>query len=209
MVARRQGLKHGQARRHARAEGNRLYAALQIGQALFERIPIGIVDPAIEEMPGELSIRIALKCGGGVERRSDRAGGRVHMPPGVDAEGLKLLVRIRRRCHSLSLLRERLGQRLDRSDFDRWSDIAVGRQVLAHAGVHRPGLAAAMSPAHPHSGCTCRRQRRSAPYRGSQDRSRPCFRALSTSSAVTFLPPCCTLPAITSSALSFSEIGAT
>ncbi len=95
MVSRRQGLKYGQARRHARAEADRLYAPLQIGQALFERLPIGIVNPAIEEMPGELSIRIAFKSGGGVERRSDRAGGRVHMPPGVDAKGLKLLVRIR------------------------------------------------------------------------------------------------------------------
>ena len=71
----------------------------------FQRIAIGIVDPAVEEMPGELAIRIALKGGGGVERRSDRAGGRVHMPPGVDAKRLKLLVRIRLRCHTQSLLR--------------------------------------------------------------------------------------------------------
>ena len=105
MVSRRQGLKYGQARRHARAEANRLHAPLEIGQALFERLPIGVVNPAIEKMPGESSIGIAFKGGGGVERRSDRAGGRVHMPPGMDALGLKLLVQIRLRCHTQSLLR--------------------------------------------------------------------------------------------------------
>jgi hypothetical protein len=105
MVPRRQGLKYGQARRHACAEANRLYAPLQISQALFERLPIGVVNPAIEEMSGEFSISIALKSSGGVERGSDRAGSGVHMPPGMDAKCLKLLLRIRLRCHTQSLLR--------------------------------------------------------------------------------------------------------
>src|SRR5271156_2155481 len=107
MVARRQRLKHRQAGRHPRAEGNRLDAALQVGQALFQRVAIGVVDPAVEVMPGELAIRITFKGGGSVERRSDRASGRVNMPAGVDAERLQLLVRIGRGCHSLSLLRSR------------------------------------------------------------------------------------------------------
>ena len=81
MVSRREGLKHGQARRHAGAEANRFNAPLEIGQALFERFPIGVVNPAIEKMPGESSIRIAFEGGGGVERGSDRAGSWVHMPP--------------------------------------------------------------------------------------------------------------------------------
>ena len=118
MVARRQRLKHRQAGRHARAEGNRLDATLQIGQALFQRIAIGIVDPAVEVMPGELAISITLKGGGSVERRSDRASGRVNMPAGVDAERLQLLVRIGRRCHSLSLLRRQC-YRIDAVSFWR------------------------------------------------------------------------------------------
>ena len=105
MVSRRQRLKNGQARRHARAEANCLHTSLKIGQALFKRFAIGVVNPAVEEMPGESSIGIAFKSGGGVDRRSDRARGRVHMPPGMDTLGLKLLVQIRLRCHTQSLLR--------------------------------------------------------------------------------------------------------
>ena len=105
MVPRRQGLKYGQARRHARTEADRLYAPLEIGQALFKRRPIRVVNPAIEKMSGEFSIRIAFKSGGGIERRSDRAGSGVHLPPGMDAKCLKLLLRIRLRCHTQSLLR--------------------------------------------------------------------------------------------------------
>src|SRR5271155_2222045 len=105
MVPRRQGLKYGQACRHARTEANRFYAPLEIGQALFKRRPIRVVNPAIEKMSGEFSIGIPFKSGGGVERRSDRSGSGVHMPPGMDAKCLKLLVRIRLRCHTQSLLR--------------------------------------------------------------------------------------------------------
>jgi hypothetical protein len=105
MVSWRECLKYGQARRHAGTEANCLYAPFEIGQALFQRLPIRVVDSAVEEMPGEFSIRIALKSGGGVERGSDRAGSGVHMPPGMDAKCLKLLVRIRLRCHTQSLLR--------------------------------------------------------------------------------------------------------
>jgi hypothetical protein len=105
VVARRQRLKDGQGCRHPRTEADCLYAPLEIGQAFFERFPIGIVNPAVEKMSGESSIRIALEGGGGVERRSDRARGRVHMSPGMDAEGLQLLLRVRLRCHTLSLLR--------------------------------------------------------------------------------------------------------
>src|SRR5580658_419123 len=99
MVSRRQGLEYGQARRHAGAEANRLYASLEIGQALFKRLPIRVVNPAIEKMSGEFSIGIALESGRGVERRSNRAGSGVHVPPGMDAKCLKLLLRIRLRCH--------------------------------------------------------------------------------------------------------------
>jgi GT2 family glycosyltransferase len=108
MVPRREGLKYSQARSHARTEANRLYAPLEVGQTLFERFPIRVVNPAIEKMPGESSIRIAFKGGRGVERGSDRTGGRVHMPPGMDAKRLKLLVQIRLRCHTQSLLRGKL-----------------------------------------------------------------------------------------------------
>src|SRR3984957_9256381 len=107
MVARRQRLKHRQAGRHPGAESNRLDAALQAGKALVQGIAIRIVDPAVEVMPENLAIRIALKGGGGVERRRDCASGRVNMAAGVDAQRLQLLVRIARRCHSLSLLRNR------------------------------------------------------------------------------------------------------
>lgn len=48
MVSRCQSLKYSQTRCHACAEGDCLYAALKVGQALFERLAIGIVDPAIE-----------------------------------------------------------------------------------------------------------------------------------------------------------------
>jgi hypothetical protein len=105
MVSRRQGLEYGQARCHTCAEANCLNAPLEIGQALFERFPIGVVNPAVEEMPGESSIRIAFESGRRVERGSDRAGSWVHMPPGMDTLGLELLVQIRLRCHTQSLLR--------------------------------------------------------------------------------------------------------
>src|ERR1700722_8075687 len=114
MVTRRQRLKHGQARCHPRAEGHCLHAALQICEALFERGAIGIVDPAIEVMTGERSIGVAFKGGGSVERSGDRAGSRVHMPPGVDALVLMFLVRFRHRCHSLILLRRTLGTAMAR-----------------------------------------------------------------------------------------------
>jgi hypothetical protein len=105
MVSRSQGLKYGQARRHARTKANRLHAPFEIGQALLKRLPIRVVDPAIEKMSGESSIGIALKSCRGVERRCNRAGSGVHMPPGMDAKCLKLLLRIRLRCHTQSLLR--------------------------------------------------------------------------------------------------------
>ena len=81
MISGGQGLKHGKARRHARAERNRIFATFQIGKTLFERLSIGTVNPAIEEMPGESSIWIAFEGGGSVEGGSDRAGSWVHMPP--------------------------------------------------------------------------------------------------------------------------------
>jgi hypothetical protein len=120
MVPRSQGLKYGQARRHAGTEANRLYAPFEIGQALFKRLPIRVINPAIEKMSGEFSIGIALKSCRGVERRSNRAGSGVHLPPGMDAKCLKLLLRIRLRCHTQSLLRGSVDQaaivtRLNRS----------------------------------------------------------------------------------------------
>src|SRR5580658_7254698 len=105
MVSRRQGLKYGQARRHAGAEANRLYTPFEISHAFFKRLPIGVINPAIEKMSGEFSIGIAFKSCRGVERRSDRTSSGVHMPPGMDAKCLKLLLRIRLRCHTQSLLR--------------------------------------------------------------------------------------------------------
>src|ERR1700694_69565 len=82
MVARRQSLKHRQACRHPSAEGYGFYAALQICEALLQRFSIRIVDPAIEEVPGELSIRVALEGGGGIQRRGDGPRSRVHLEPG-------------------------------------------------------------------------------------------------------------------------------
>src|SRR6202453_3354213 len=110
MVSRSQGLKYGQARRHAGTEANRLYTPLEISQALFKRLPVGVINPAIEKVSGESSIGIALKSCRGVERRSNRAGSGVHMPPGMDAKCLKLLRRIRLRCHTQSLLRGSVDQ---------------------------------------------------------------------------------------------------
>jgi hypothetical protein len=111
VVARRQRLKHGQACRHAGTEGDCLYPAFEIGQALFERTAIGVVDAAVKEVPGESAIWIAFKRGRGVKRHCDRAGGWVHMPPGMDALGLKLLVGVRRHCHNLSLVHLNLAGR--------------------------------------------------------------------------------------------------
>lgn len=100
MVSWRQGLEHGQARCHSRAEGNRFHSAFQVGEALLKGTPVGVVDPAIEKMPREFTIRIALKGCGSVEGHGDRARCRVDMPPGVNAESLKFLVRIWRQSHS-------------------------------------------------------------------------------------------------------------
>src|SRR5580704_7199136 len=77
MVARRQSLKDRQACGHPCAEGHCLYSTLQICQALLERFSIRIIDPAIEEVPGERSIRVALEGRGGIERRGDGPGSRV------------------------------------------------------------------------------------------------------------------------------------
>jgi hypothetical protein len=72
--------------------------------ALLERAGVRIVGRAVKVMAGEFSIRIPFKRGRGIERRRDCAGGRVHMSSGVNAGGLKLLVRIRGRVHFLSVV---------------------------------------------------------------------------------------------------------
>jgi len=83
MVARCQSLKHGQAGRHTSAEGHSLNAALQICQALLERFSIRIVDPAIEVVPGELSIRVVQYWEPLLQRPVQQKLTRAHDPAGL------------------------------------------------------------------------------------------------------------------------------
>jgi hypothetical protein len=85
MVTRRQSLKDRQACRHACTEGYRFDSTLQVSQALLERFSIRVVDPAIEEVPRERSIRVALEGGGGIQRCGDGPGSWVHLVSGVNA----------------------------------------------------------------------------------------------------------------------------
>ena len=91
MVARLESLRqrgnHGQSRR----KGQRILAALERRQALFKRPPIGIVLAGVAEAQRILAVGAALKGGGEMHGRSDRAGRRVNATAGVNGGSFDLV----------------------------------------------------------------------------------------------------------------------
>jgi glycosyltransferase involved in cell wall biosynthesis len=141
VISRRQGLEHRQAGRHAGTKGDGFDPAFQIGQALFKRMAVRIVDPAVEVMPGKRPVRITLKGGGSVKRGGDRAGERIHLPPGVNADGLKCSVQrflVRRLTHCLSLVRSYYGMKPEASSCTTLCDAGVSDRLLMETVVAIP-----------------------------------------------------------------------
>jgi hypothetical protein len=84
--ARVEQLEHGRDRRQARGEGVRLRAAFQVGDTALEREPGRVVRTAVVE--ALVHARALLHEGRGrVDRRHDRAGGRVGRLAGMDRAG--------------------------------------------------------------------------------------------------------------------------
>src|SRR5438034_781155 len=79
MVARLESLNQRGARRQAGGEGQRFSTAFERGQALLERAAVRVIFARVAEAGGIFAVGGALESCRQVNRRSDRAGGRVYM----------------------------------------------------------------------------------------------------------------------------------
>ena len=70
-------------------EGQRLLAALDCGQALFERLAIGIAFARVDEAARIFTVGVALEGRGKVDGRRHGASGRIDDAAGVNGFGLE------------------------------------------------------------------------------------------------------------------------
>ena len=90
VIALAKGLQQGVDRRGARGEGRGCLAALQRGDARFQRQPVGVAEAAVDIAQRIAAVRRALVGGGKVHRRDDGAAARVYFMAGVDGLRFKL-----------------------------------------------------------------------------------------------------------------------
>src|SRR5688500_12207403 len=109
MGARVEELEHGADRRHAGGEGEAGLAALELGDAGFERIARRVARARV--VVALVLARARLRVGrGGVDRRHHRAGPRVGLLAGVDHLGLELhscFLRLSQLRRSMRVIRPR------------------------------------------------------------------------------------------------------
>ena len=90
VVAGFEALDHGGGHGQSRGKHQRLFAALQIGQALFQHGAVRVAVAGIAEAARVGAFRAAFKRGGEVDGRRHRAGGGVDVASRMDRPGLDL-----------------------------------------------------------------------------------------------------------------------
>ena len=83
MIARRERLQNCARRGETRGKGERLVTAFERSQRLFERLPVRVRAPAVNEAVRITAFRVAFERGGKMDRRRHRAGCGVDLMPGV------------------------------------------------------------------------------------------------------------------------------
>ncbi|OLE00504.1 MAG: hypothetical protein AUG80_02325 [Candidatus Rokubacteria bacterium 13_1_20CM_4_68_9] len=97
VIAGRERLEHGHRGRRTRAERRRREAALEVRQAVLQRIAIRVAVPGVQVPSVVTAIDVTLERRRRMDGAHDRASGRVHAPagmygPGLDAHGMTLPV---------------------------------------------------------------------------------------------------------------------
>jgi hypothetical protein len=89
VIARGEGLEDGGRGRHAGGEGGRRGPCLELGETALERPPIGVRIPGVDVTARKAAVRRPLERRGQMDRRNDRAGGRVRLVAGMYGQRLE------------------------------------------------------------------------------------------------------------------------